>query len=304
MGRCSWLAVGLGLVLTASGGRAEDAYTIKIKEPGKGDVLQVTTTDSTRNQSKLLDPAGDKVLSETGGKTERTLVYRETVLEKEAGKHRATELKRQYEKAQMTVNDKTTAFPYQGKALLIERKGKEYRFRIEGGNELKGADARMLEQEFNQDPDLEYNLREAILPKKAVAVNDPWKLDMAAIAASYEKMTKMPIDAARAEGGGKLVKVYQKDGARFGVLTVHLDMPLKDKEIGEGPGKIALQPGGKWIIDLTLEGCIDGSRSDGSRTSDSQLSATGQVALPNGQKARAVLSFKSNSRETTEEVKK
>ena len=121
MGRCSWLAVGLGLVLTASGGRADDAYTITIKEPGKGDVLQVKATDSAHNQSKLLDQAGDKTLMERGEKTERTMVYRETILEKDAGKRRPTQLKRQYEKAQLTTNGKTTDLPYQGKTVLIER---------------------------------------------------------------------------------------------------------------------------------------------------------------------------------------
>jgi hypothetical protein len=301
MARSNWLAVGLGLVLASAGARADDTYTIKIKEAGKGDAVRVDATDKTDSQSRLVDADG-KALLEKGEKTEKVSVYRETVLDKEAGKRRATRLQRHYDKAQVTTNGKTQDLPYQGKTVLIEKKDGTYHFRVEGGAELEGDDARLLNEEFNKSGDEDFDIQKAVMPGKAVALNDSWKLDMGPLTATFTKATKMQIDADKSAGTGKLAKVYEKDGARFGVMELHLEMPIK--EIGEGKNKVTLQAGSKWTMDITLDGCIDGSRLDGTRQSVSKIEATGQVPLPDGKEAKLTVTASGDSRETSKEAKK
>jgi hypothetical protein len=303
MGRSSWLVVGLGLILT-SAVRAEETYTLKIKEPAKGDVFRIVATGSTVGQSKLVDTSNDKTLLDHEDKSGRAFTCQETILEKDPEKHRPTRLKRTYDKAQVTTADKTEDLPYQGKTVLIERKGKEYEFRIDGGEALMGPEARLLAEEFNKTPEDEPDLQKAALPQKAVAVNESWQIDMAPFASTYAKATQLPIIAARSEGTGKLVRVFTKDGVRFGVIALHLEMPLKEGEVGKEGNKMTLQAGGKWVVDITLEGCIDGSRLDGSRKTTSQFNATGQVNLPTNQQGKVILSAKTTAQETLEEVKK
>jgi hypothetical protein len=309
MVRSSWLAVALGLVLASDGARADETYAIKIKESGKGDVTQVDSTDRTDSQTKFLDAAG-KLLADPNGKpvldkaekTEKVAAYRETVLEKEPGKRRATRLERHYDKAQVTTDGKARDLPYQGKTVLIEKKEGKYHFRIKDGEELEGDDAKQLNEEFNKDADEEFDLQKAVLPGKAVGINDSWKLDLGPLVTSFARATKMQIDADKAEGRGKLVKVYDKDGARFGVMELHLELPLK--EMGEGKNKLTLQAGSKWTMDITLDGCIDGSRLDGTRKSVSKIDATGAVPLPDGTQAKLTLVAKGDSQETSKEGKK
>ena len=301
MARSSWLAVGLGLVLASAGARADETYTIKIKEAAKGETVQVNASDTTDSRSKLVDPEG-KALFDKDEKAVKESVYTETILDREPGKHRPSKLERHYDKAQVTTGGKTRELPYQGKTVIIEKKDGTYHFRIEGGEELQGDDAKPLTEEFNRGGDEDFDMQKAVLPGKAVAVNDTWKLDMAPLVATFTKATKMQLDADKATGTGKLVKVYQKDGSRFGVMELHLDMPIK--EIGEGKSKVALQAGSKWTMDITSDGCIDGSRLDGTRKSLSKIEANGQVPLPDGKEAKLTVTATGDSRESSKEATK
>jgi hypothetical protein len=308
MARNRWLAVGLGLVLASAGARAAETYTIKIKEAAKGDVVQVDATDKTDSQTRLVDAAGKLLLNPKGKpaldeahKMEKVSVYRDTVLEKEPGKPRATRLERHYDKAQLTTDGEAHDLPYQGKTVLIEKKDGKYHFRIKDGEELKDDDAQQLNEEFNRGGAEEFDLK-GFLPGKPVAVDDVWKLDVAALVAGFARSSKMQLDADKAEGAGKLVKVYDKDGARFGVMELHLEIPMK--EIGEGKGKLTLKAGSKWTMDITLDTCIDGSRLDGTRKSLSKIDASGTVSLQGGTEIKQTLTVSGDSQETSKEVKK
>src|SRR5439155_714677 len=133
------------------------------------------------------DPAGN-TLDDRAQKTSEVNRYREEVLEKEPGR-RATRLRRQYEKAQARTDDQAETLPYQGKTVLIEKKGDKYRFRIEGGAELTGKDARFLDKEFNAKgrTEDESQLEKLFLPDKAVPVGASWKLDLERIAKEIGK---------------------------------------------------------------------------------------------------------------------
>jgi hypothetical protein len=294
------LTVGLGAFLIPAGLRAEDTYTIKLRDPAKGDTLQVNRTEETQSQSKIVDAAG-KTLVENEDKGGKVSVYRETVLEKPEGRAKPTRLKREYEKARVETKAKAEPLPYEGKTVLIEKKDAKFQFRVEGGEEIKGADARVLDEEFNK-PDSDFDLQKAILPRAAVGTGESWKIDMEPITTSFAKSAKMQIDAAKAEGTGKLIKVYKKGDVEFGVLEFHLELPVK--EIGEGKEKIALDAGAKWTMDITVDGCIDGSHTDGKMRATFKISAGGAVPLPDGTSAKLTTTGQGKFEGTAQEVKK
>jgi hypothetical protein len=296
------LAVGLGVILTCAGVRAEESYTIKIKEPGKGDVLQIDASEKMASQSKVFGADG-KALVDRSDKGERVFSFRETILEKDPSRHAPSRLSRHYDKAQVSgVNGELHDLAYQGKTVVVEKKDKQFHFRIEGGDELKPEEAGPLNDEFNKDPDEEFNLQKAFMPSKAVTLNEAWKLDLTPLLATYTKATKMHFDEAKSEGTGKLVKVYQKDGARFGVLQLHVEMPIK--ELGDDKKKQTAEPGAKWVMDITLDGCIDGSRADGSRKTVTEVNVTSLQPGQNGQQFKQTLSFTGTSMEELKDVKK
>src|SRR5262249_19922883 len=134
-----------------------------------------------------------------------------------------------------------------------------------------------------------------------VAVNDSWKLDVA----TFARSPKTQIDADKSEGTGTLVKVYEKDDARFGVIKLHLELHLK--EVSTGDGKLVLRPGSKSTTDLTLDVCIDGSRLDGTRKGLLKVDLTGEtpeLSREYGKEARLTITLSGDSRQTTREVKK
>jgi hypothetical protein len=295
------LLIAVGLSLFLAGAPAADNYTIQIKDQRQGDTYQTDKTEGSTTLSKIVDAAG-KTLVESEEQSTKTTVYRETILERAAGKLHATRLKRQYEKAQVKTGNKTEELPYQGKTVLIEKKDKKYHFQIEGDAELAGKDARLLDEEFNKNDEDEFDLRTALLPKKAVALKDEWAVEMKPLLKSFSRATKMDLDADHATGTGKLVKAYQKEGVPFGVLEIHLEMPIK--EIGTGKGTIKLQPGAKWTMDITLDSCIDASRLDADMKVKFQIDAAGPVPLPDGSEAKLTIKGQGTVDTTNREISK
>ncbi len=135
--------------------------------------------------------------------------------------------------------------PYQGKTIIIEKKDGTFGFRYEGGGAINGDDAKWLDKEFNDDKeDSGFDLESKLMPAKAVAVGDSWKIDMADIVKDFGKQGKMEGDAAKAAGTGKLLKAYKKDGRQYGDLQFKLEIPVKS--ITAEGNTIPLQPGAKW----------------------------------------------------------
>jgi hypothetical protein len=269
------------IVLVVQGGtQAQDsAYTIKVKEPGKGETVLVERTEAFTNSTKIEDAVG-KALQDDTSKGVATASYKETILQQE-GKKKPTKLRREYAKAQLKVGDKSIDLPYNGKTVLIEKQqDNKYRFQIENGPELTGPEAESLSKEFNSGAGGEdnFDLEKHLLPKAPVKVNDTWKLDMAALSKDFGSNTQMEVDASKASGTGKLLKVYQKDGKSFGELHFLIDMPLKTIP-GEKGMKLDLKAGSKATIDVTLDVCIDGSSVAGAMKGKMKMNFQAKVPL-------------------------
>lgn len=247
------LAVVLAAALPAP---AQEKFDIKLKKAGVGETELIEKTEVENNASYLTDLAGKKLKDMEKLKKETRTVYRETVLEKPADAKRPTKLKRRYEKAVVINDGKATMLAYEGKTVVIEKKEDGYRFFIEGGDELKGKEAALLAKEFNKKspgPDFE----KLLMPGRAVAVGDTWKLDTAAILEELKSdKDAMQVDEAGVQGTGKLVKAYQKDGRQFGVLHIKLTLPIKAIPAAKG---LEIGKGTKMVILADMDLCIDGT---------------------------------------------
>src|SRR5271167_20360 len=99
----TWMVVMLGLL--AGSARAQQAYPIRFKDPGPGEVVEVNRTEDSQSHVRVVDVAG-KVMLDRNEKKLTTLLYQETALVKEPGKP-ADRLRRRYAKAQVQGGGKT-----------------------------------------------------------------------------------------------------------------------------------------------------------------------------------------------------
>src|SRR5262245_25156646 len=137
-----------GLCLIAALGltSADEKFTVKFAESKKGDRVAVTNETTENDVIKVIDEEGGSKEEKKDKVTTRN--YRETVLEKPEGK-RATKLQRDYEKARVKENGKERTLAYEGKTVLIEKRGNEYEFKVDG-KQLAGKDAAEATKEINE----------------------------------------------------------------------------------------------------------------------------------------------------------
>jgi hypothetical protein len=261
MVRALSVAAVLGLFAGPVCGQDGQTYTIKVKE--QADRARVHKSDAWRNQFKLAGSEGN-VLKEQDEKKGNEEDYTEEVLERK-GKKRLR-LKRQYAKARVVDGAETRILPYEGKMVLIEKKGDRYTFRLEGDEELTGKDASQLESEFNRKKDRPSNeeFEKLILPGKAVKVGETWKLDKALLAKLLPSDKEVTVDTQKSKAVGKLTKVYRKDGRQFGVIDVQVH--LFPKAISADGKEITLTPTSKVTVTMKMDVCIDGSVATGVAT--------------------------------------
>ncbi len=294
--------VAVVLLTGATRSQGQEAHTLKIRKPAVGETYLVEKRDEDQQDQKLTDAKG-KVLKQASSARKDHFIYRESVLEHPPGQPRPTQLRRQYEKAVSTLGERTTTLPYEGKSLLIEKKDGRYRFRIEGGEELTGAAAQRLDEEFNRPkPDF----LAILLPKKAVQVNEKWDLDLKALAAMVQKDDKEPplgLDVARGTGAAKLLRVYQKDGRLFGVIELTIELPITSLPVGPGK-RLPVEAGSKMTLRATMDGCIDGGTADGAIDGRAEVVVTFPDRLEDGSPARAIIVQRSGGVGTQRKVTK
>lgn len=277
--RCTMLVLLVGgIALSAA---EEKAHVIKLKKPGKGDVTVVLVKHERTSRivkpevknpepKDLLLPGGippapERIVEEPkttpkGDAKPRVIreggvfLFEETILEGEAGK-RPTRLVRRYEQAVTRKDGHETILPFEWKTVTIEKKDDKYRYAGEDGKDLTGDSARTLDEEFAKAPSA-WDDHELLLPKKPVRVNETWTIAVEPFVKDAEEH-KLKVDAGKSTATGKLVKVYDKDGRRFGVLELHFELCLANA---------AEENAAPLIADITLDICIDGTSGDFLRT--------------------------------------
>jgi hypothetical protein len=290
----------LALVIALAGGpvQGQPTYPIRFKDPGQGETVEINRTEESQSQVRVLDAAGKVALDRTDTKV-TTFVYQETTLEKETDKV-PTRLRRHYEKAQVQADGKTLALPYEGKSVVIEKRDGRYRFLVEGSAALAAQDVPHLEAEFNSNRLNYLEMRRVLLPAKAVQVNDPWTIDPAPLIRDVAQADggALTVDRAKATANGRLLAVQEKDGRRFGKVTIAAELPLT--ELRQGEKRVPVQPGTKLSMAKTVEGCIDGSAVVGAMTAVIQFEAA--ALLEGGTQGKVFLTNRATIQETQREV--
>lgn len=253
---------------------AEETYLLKVYQSKKGDKSDVEKTNQGTNKIIVnVNGTNNNQEVQTGDKE----IYTEEILEKKEGDRNATKLTRKYTIAEKTEKGKTIKTVYSGETVLIEKKGKEFEFSIDG-KKLTKDEAPELFKKFNKSDDEPTD--QEMLPAEAVKVGGTWKVPVE----KSEKMFKtlgvdeMKIDVKKSSISGKLLKAYKKDGAQFGVLELTISVFILEIDLG---GQFApTKAGSKIVITGTIDTCIDGTINREEAKKVVSIAMTAE--LPNG----------------------
>ena len=278
---------------------AEDKYTVKLKRSAQGDVAMHTREQSKKEAITITGPDGN-VLQEKTQTAVEVSKFRQEIIEKSAGQH-PTKVKRAYSEATRKTEDELQKHAYHGKEVLIEKKGSDYTFSIDG-KALTKAEAGDLPSAFNSTKISDEEADKAMLPAKPVAVNEAWTIDAKKLMKGFgeeEKVAKM-FDLDKAKASGKLTKAYKKDGQQHGVVVFEISVPMKSLE-----GVHPCRDGAKLDLSITLEGCIDGSAEPTSANMQMKIGGIADV-VEDGKQTGATIKFDVSSvdKGTTTPVKK
>lgn len=241
-------AVGLAAVIA----RADDGpVTIKIKHLGPGDRVRETKTETTTNKISFSVMGMDMNKDEQAASN---MVYVEEVVTRPAGAKRATKLKRTYETATLTKDGEKIDLGLAGKTVMIEKKDGGYDITVDG-QAVDGPAADVLKKEFNKEKQVN---DEDLLPKEPIKVGGTWKIDIGPLA--KDAAGELDIDVAKSKGTGKLVKVYDKGGHKYGVMEITVELALT--KIGGEAQAIELKDGAKMTVTAVMDSCIDGTKAD------------------------------------------
>jgi hypothetical protein len=265
--------------------QAQETYTIKIKKGVKGSTTKVEKSETGTESIKITDNSGT-ALNETTKKQDKTWVYEETILEQAGPKKKPTMLKRTYEKATVKSGDEISVLPYQGRTILIEKKNGKFQFHYENGALVRGEDAEHLDKEFNKD-NSKFDFQALLLPPKAVAVNETWKIPIAEMMKAWEKDGKLTVDPDKTSASGKLLKAYKKDGRQFGDMVFTLELAVKT--IQAENGEMTCEPGTIMNLEFKVSACIDGSTDES--VSQSNMRFKGLVLYPSADNPEARVTF-------------
>jgi hypothetical protein len=293
--RIAGLAMLALLMLATFVGAADETYTLKFKDLGKGEVGSYDVTENNDLFIRILNSDNVSVFDQKI-KIRLKLVFWEKILEKSEGKP-TTQTRRGYGESRFTLDKDTTTLPVEGKRVTINRNGGKITFNIDGVNQIDGKQAEMLEREFD-DP---VNLT-PYLPGKPIKVKQTWQFDAKPFANDLAKSIRdISFNVSKAEGIGKLNEVYEKEGRRFGKVTNHIEVPVTAINL---PGKrIPLAKSDKLVIQVNYDCCIDGSAHVGSYKSTPYISTTANIS-EKGTKATIKIVINGDRRVTFSEMKK
>lgn len=276
-------------ILAVGVARSDDSpVTIKVKKAGPGDVVKATKIEKGSNKVTLSVNGMDDVKDQSATSK---YVYTEEVLERPAGSKRPTKVKRTYETAESEKAGEKNDLGLAGKTVLIEKSGDEYSFTIDGKG-VSGTAAELLGKEFRAKKEITV---EDFLPTAAVKVGGTWKVDATKLAKDLAS-DGLTADPEKSTATGKLVKVYDKGGAKFGVIEINMELAMT--KVG-GAQDIDLKAGSKMTVAVVLDMCIDGSRTAATTKVNVKADLSGSV---NGADLKIELTSATDG--TAEDVKK
>lgn len=278
----------LGLMAAGAVLADQGPVAIKLKKAGPGDVVRETKAESTEQKVTITAMGRDQV---KGEKSVVKFVFTDEVIERPAGAPKPTKVKRTYQTADLTTAAGAQDLGLKGKTVLIEKKGDKYEFTIDGAA-VSAKAAEILGQEFSAR---KQSTEDDLIPKKPVQVGEPWPIDVAKATAEFS--ANMVFDLDKSTATGRLVKVSDKGGKKFGVIELRMELVVA--KLKQQQGEIPLKEGSKLSIAFTMDGCIDGSEATGG----GKMTMTGKLSGEVPGVAQVVIDITSTATGTTTEVR-
>lgn len=297
MNRHTILGLALAIV-TLSPVTAQEAYRVKVRKDRQvGDAVLATEIEQGTQKTVVKDAQG-KVLQERTLTPARNVVFTETILELDGNK--ATKYSRRYDKAVVTENGQEVEVPVTGKTIIITRKGDGFDFSVQGESEFTGRGRKLLEEAFASRPN-EDRFNEIVFGEP-LRVGQARMFDASEVIKTlFKRASGLKIDEQKASGTVKLNEVYQKNGVPFGKLTVSLAAPILTA--GTAERQIKGEEGSTLSLTLTMDCCIDGSRTEGTMEGNLEIKFVGQVEV-GGMKVTLVETVQSKQTDTRKMVAK
>jgi hypothetical protein len=232
-------------------------YTLAIRGIEPGDTSAVVRRESTTQVVSGGNAGTEKI--------ERRLEYTEHI--ERMSQALPTRVTRKYTVAEKSdKSGQLQPLPFQGKTVVIERRGAGYHFSIDDKTMPK-PDAAELEDEFRQADRVKV---EALLPGKSVKVGEEWKVDPAVLRAFGELGPN--VDLKRSKLVARLARAYTLDGKQWGQIAFDFDLVI-DPDITRGKVR-GLE--GTFRIDGTFDVVIDNTSRDGIMRGTVKASLTGR----------------------------
>ncbi len=253
--RLSWVL----LLFLAGPVRADGpTYEIKLKAyPDKGEVISCRETDKQTGVIRFLAPDG-KLVKEESPDEETEEIYSLTVLE--PGERAPTHYRQIFGKAMAsTAREKKRS--YQGLEIDFILKDGTYQLKVPEKAEVTDKDREALLTRANGD--LQAGLDQIFQPEKPVKEGESWPVPFALLNRGFGALGKLDPDMTK--GSAKLVKVYQKEGMRFGVIEIDLKLFFQKLD------SLPFDPPARFQINGALDAPIDGSSCVGILTTFTRL---------------------------------
>lgn len=252
------------LLLASRVGAEEPAYTIKIKAfPDEGKSVQCRETETQKSLLRFLSSEG-KVLREDRPTEETLEEFTLTVLE--SGDKVPRRYRQAFSKATCsTLENKNRS--YQGLSVQYNLRGGKYRLELPENGDIPASDQDLLLGRANSE--IEAGLDEVFIANRPVKVGESWKVEPKVLNRGFGQHGKL--DPEKTEGTAQLVKVYDRDGKRFGVIEVDLTVGYVAMD------KMLFDPPALFHVKGTLDADIDGTSNVGVLTLTTRLKGRGQL---------------------------
>jgi len=243
---------------------AGPAYTIQLRDVAAGEETHISLTSTSVVTTKVTDTGG-KVIVDDKDESGDIFVYTQTTSERPNKDSPPTRARRQYEKAEETKKGQVKRFGFHDKPVLIEKKGDKWEFRYEGGAELPLEDSIVVYRDFDDTSPAKKDPVQEMLPKNPVKVGETWSLNAEAVAKLLPITSICTLDAAKATGTGKLLRVYKQGERQCGVMEFTLTFPVT-RVFAD-----MVNEGSRISVKITVDGCIDGTSPAVSVTDEGNL---------------------------------
>jgi len=259
-----------GHMFTSDPAVAQEKFTIKLKEPGQGDASRVEIVGAEEYKGVAKYEKQKEPATETRQRSTHT-IYIETILLPPDDQLKPTKLKRVYERAEekrvVGTDKREESLAFQGKTIIIEKKGAKYEYRYEGGVLLEPDAISAILGAYYGGMSPSQN-KKSLAPSMPVAVDETWKIDPNGLMPSLANMGKeFKSELFKAEGTAKLVKVYCQGDRLYGIIDATVEVHAKSKRPSPN-GQVESER--KFTISIRLDGCIDGAVADAKITRTTQ----------------------------------